>query len=62
MALVEKGQLSEGLALIDEAAVAAVSGFVGPLWLTSFVTVFYLSRSLLGQEHRRVPVWARATW
>jgi class 3 adenylate cyclase len=59
MALVEKGQLSEGLALIDEAAVAAVSGELAPK-VAGVVYCNTIGTCSEIADYRRAEEWADA--
>ncbi len=59
MALVERGQLSEGLALIDEAAVAAVSGELAPK-VAGVVYCNTIGTCSEIADYRRAEEWADA--
>jgi tetratricopeptide (TPR) repeat protein len=59
MALVQKGQVSEGLALIDEAAVAAASGELAPK-VTGVVYCNTIGTCSAIADYRRAEDWADA--
>jgi class 3 adenylate cyclase len=57
MALVERGDITDGLAMIDEAALAAVSGELGP-FLTGSVYCNTISTCCSIADYRRAGEWA----
>lgn len=57
--LVEKGQVSEGLALLDEATVAAVSGELRP-WTTGIIYCNAISTCESLADYRRAGEWTEA--
>lgn len=59
-ALVDKGQVTEGLALLDEATVAAVSGEIGPL-ASGIIYCIAISTTARLADYQRAGEWTEAS-
>jgi class 3 adenylate cyclase len=59
-ALVKKGEVSEGLALLDEATVAAVSGEIGPM-ASGIIYCMAISTTAALADYQRAGEWTEAS-